>query len=326
MGKGLVLCGAAVLFWALYAVYARYAASVWAVDPLVFGSLATLAAGLALRALAGRGPLGLSALRDPHTWAYGLLDVLAITLVVAACLFATATELVLLLRVDVIYGLLLARLVFGRRIRTADVAGAVAIVAGCALTAAQMAPGDAAWAIVLIALGSLARAAATIIAERHPTSGAADSVRDRCRITGTIMLVSALVYLSIVGAGALAGSALDPAHPALAVLPDGAGFHDPATLLAAAGLGLLIYAPATYFYFRASRVAGAETFLMTLVYQPILTIGLERGLSAVTPLPSQPVETALLAAILCVVGGSTVMLAARYLRRPAAARSPVATG
>ena len=54
---------------------------------------------------------------------------------------------------------------------------------------------------------------------------------------------------------------------------------------------------------------------MTLVYQPILTIGLERLLAAVTPLPPSTVNTGLLAAILCVVGGSTFMLAARHLGR-----------
>lgn len=327
MNKGLMLSGVTVLFWALYAVYARFAASVWTVDPLVFGSLATVAAGLALLGIAGRGPLGLLALRDPHTWAYGLLDVIAITLTVGACLYATATELVLLLRVDVLYGLALAWAVFGRRMRRGDLLGAAAIAAGCALTLAQMAPADAAWAAALIALGSLARAGATIVAERHPTSGAADSVRDRCRITGTIMLASALLYLAAVGATALARAALDPetvaADPVLALLPDGVGFLDPATLLAAAGLGLLIYAPATYFYFYAARVAGTETFLMTLVYQPIVTVALEQALGAVTPLPPPVVDAWLLGAILCVLGGSTVMLAVRHLRRAPRRAVPV---
>lgn len=327
MNKGLMLCGATVLFWALYAVYARFAASVWTVDPLVFGSLATVAAGLALLLFAGRGPLALSTLRDPHTWAYGLLDVLAITLTVGACLYATATELVLLLRIDVIYGLALAWAVFGRRMRPADLLGAAAIVAGCALTLAQMAASDAVWAAVLIALGALARAAATVIAERHPASGAADRVRDRCRITGTIMLASASLYLAAVATAALVRAGLDPASvaavPALQLLPDGAGFLDPATALAAAGLGLLIYAPATYFYFYASRVAGTETFLMTLVYQPIVTVAVERALGAVTPLPAPTVDTWLLGAILCVLGGSTVMLAVRHRQRPAGRPLPV---
>lgn len=327
MNKGLMLCGATVLFWALYAVYARIAASAWAVDPLVFGSLATVAAGLALLGVAGPGPLGLRALADPHTWAYGLLDVIAITLTVAACLFATATELVLLLRVDVIYGLVLAWAVFGRRMRRADLLGAAAIATGCALTLAQMAPADASWAAALIALGALARTGATILAERHPTSSAADRVRDRCRITGTIMLASALLYLAAVAAAALARAALDPARvaadAALALLPDGAGFLDPATVLAAAGLGLLIYAPATYFYFYASRVAGTETFLMTLVYQPVITVALEQALGTVTPLPPPAIDAWLLGAILCVIGGSTVMLAVRHLRRAATRAVPV---
>ena len=210
MGKGLALCGATVLFWALYAVYAHYAASVWAVDPLVFGSLATLAAGLALVAVAGPGHLGLSTLRDPHTWLYGVLDVTAITLVVAACFFATATELVLLLRVDVAFGLVLAWAVFGRRIRAGDWIRMAAILAGCALTAWRMAPENALSAALLIALGSLARASATVVAERHPTSNAADSIRTRCRTTGVIMLAGALVFLAAVAAAALLRAAIDP--------------------------------------------------------------------------------------------------------------------
>lgn len=315
MGKGLVLCGVTVLFWALYAVFARYAAAVWSVDVLVFGALAGIVAGLALLVVGGNGRLDGATLREPNTWAYGLLDVLSVTLVIAACRFATATELVLLLRVDVIYGLVLARLVFGRRTGRADLAGAAAIATGCGLTLAQMTADAAVAAAVLIALGSLARAAATVVAERHGAAGAADGIRRRCRTTGTVMLFSALLFLATVGVAATAGLLAGPSYPVAAMLPDGAGFGDPATLLAALGLGVLIYAPATYFYFRASRVAGTETFLMTLVYQPIVTIALESVIGAVTPLPPAPLQASLLAAIVFVLGGSTVMLAARHARR-----------
>lgn len=315
MNKGLMLCGVTVLLWALYAVYARFAASVWAVDPLVFGSLASLAAGVGLVAAAGPGDGGgggRAALRSPHTWVYGLLDVLAITLIVGACLFASATELVLLLRVDVIYGLGFAWMLFGRPARRADLVGIAAIAVGCGLTLSQMAPHDAAWAAGLVALGSLARAAATAVAERHPATAAADSVRRRCRTTGTIMLASALLYLAAVAAAAVAGTALGVSpRRAGSLFPDGTGFADPTTMLAAAALGLLIYAPATYFYFQASRIAGTEIFLMTLVYQPFVTLALERLLAWMTPMPSVAMDLPLLAAMACVVGGSTVMLAAR---------------
>lgn len=287
MKKGLVLCGVTVLFWALYAVYVRYAAAVWSIEPMVFGSVATLTAGLTMLVIAGPGDLGRSTLRDPHTWAYGLLDVVSITLAVGACFFATATELVLLLRVDVVFGLTLAWLVFGRRIRNTDLIGSVAILAGCALAAAQMPPDNVGYAVLLIALASLSRVAVTVISERHPTSNAADTVRKRCRITGMIMLVSALVFL------------------------------------AAVMIGALVYAPATYFYLYAVRIAGTETFFMMLVYQPILTIGLERALRDVTPLPAFEATPVLIAAILCVIGGSTFMLGARYLKRPPTPGQPV---
>ncbi|EDP64861.1 translation-associated GTPase [alpha proteobacterium BAL199] len=327
MKKGLVLCGVTVLFWALYAVYVRYAAAVWTIEPMVFSSVATLTAGLTMLMIAGPGDLGRSTLRDPHTWAYGLLDVASITLAVGACFFATATELVLLLRVDVVFGLILAWLVFGRRIRNTDMIGSVAILTGCALATAQMAPDHVGYAVLLIALASLTRVAVTVISERHPTSNAADTVRKRCRITGMIMLVSALVFLAAVLFGTLVKATLAPdalaLYPALAVLPDAAGFIDPITLTAALGLGVLVYAPATYFYLYAVRVAGTETFFMMLVYQPILTIGLERALRDVTPLPAFEATPVLMAAILCVIGGSTFMLGARYLKRPPTPGLPV---
>lgn len=60
----------------------------WTIDALVFGSLATLVAGLTLLMVAGRGRLDPAALRDPHTWAYGLIDALAVTLTVGASRFA----------------------------------------------------------------------------------------------------------------------------------------------------------------------------------------------------------------------------------------------
>lgn len=323
MRKGLVLCGVTVLFWASYAVYVRYAASVWTIEPLVFSCVATAAAGLALLAVAGPGDLGMSTFRDPHTWIYGLLDVVSVTLAVGACFFATATELVLLLRVDVVYGLAMAWIVFGRRMRATDAIGGAVILAGCALTAAQMAPGKVLYAVILIALASLARVAVTVVCERHPTSNAADTVRKRCRITGAIMLVSAVVFLCAVLAGVLAKGRVDPAalelYPVLAALPDAAGFLDPVTLAAAGALGVLIYAPATYFYLYASRTAGTETFFMMLVYQPVITIVLERGLNTFTPLPPFEIGGVLMAAMLCVIGGSTFMLGARHVRlRPSA--------
>ena len=286
------------------------------VEPMVFSSIGTLTAGLTLLLIAGPGDLGRSTLRDPHTWAYGLLDMISITLVVGACFFATATELVMLLRVDIVFGLILAWLVFGRRIRHADLIGGAAILAGCALAAGQMAPGKMPYAVLLIALASLARAAATIVSERHPTSNAADTVRKRCRITGMIMLVSALVFLAAVLAGALARATLPAgaadAYPVLAALPDIAGFVDPVTLVAATVLGIVIYAPATYFYLYAVRIAGTETFFMMLVYQPVVTIGLERLVGDATALPAIAANPLLLAAILCVIGGSTFMLGMRY--------------
>lgn len=329
MKRGLVLCGVTVLFWALYAVYVRYAASVWTIEPMVFSSIGTLTAGLTLLAIAGPGDLARSTLRDPHTWAYGLLDMISITLVVGACFYATATELVMLLRVDIVFGLILAWPVFGRRMRAADLAGAAAILVGCAFAAAQMPPGTMPLAVALIALASLARAVGTIISERHPTANAADTIRRRCRTTGMIMLVSALVFLTAVLAGALAKAAL-PAdagltHPVLAALPDIAGFADPVTLIAATILGVVIYAPATYFYLYAVRIAGTETFFMMLVYQPVVTIALERVVGDATALPAIAASPLLLAAILCVIGGSTFMLGMRYrAHRPVAA--PPAAG
>ena len=70
MKRGLVLCGVTVLLWALYAVYVRYAASVWTVEPMVFSSIGTLSAGLTLLLIAGMSCCVAMAMPQVHIVAY----------------------------------------------------------------------------------------------------------------------------------------------------------------------------------------------------------------------------------------------------------------
>ena len=276
--KGIFLSFITVFLWALYDVCIRFIMHSWDIDPMVFVSFTNLFGALVLLVIAGPGRLSAETLKSPHTWTFSSLYLLRDILYVFILALISATEANFILRLTIVFSLLIAWASFGRKPSKHDLIGNLFVLGGVCYIALSLDESIRALAIFLLIVMSIVHTLVTVISERHPTSNKAESIKDRCRVTGYVLLATSFVFLSLLLGGALAGSSMVESTSnaqLLMLLPDLSSFIDPATILSATVIGLSLVAVSNYFYFYATKLAKSETFLMVTALLPVFTFGLE---------------------------------------------------
>ena len=276
--KGIFLSFLTVFLWALYDVSIRVVTSYWVIDPMIFVSFTNLFAALLLLVSAGPGPLSIETLRSPHTWAFSSLYLIRDILYVFILALISATEANFILRLTISMSLFLAWVSFGRKPTKHDLIGNIFVFIGIGYIALNLEESVRALAVFLLVVMSIVHTLVTLISEKHPTSNKAESVKDRCRVTGYVLLVTSFIFLVLLFGGALVRDAIpenEASQHLIMMLPDMARFLDPATILSATVIGLGLVAVSNYFYFYATKLAKSETFLMVTALLPVFTFGLE---------------------------------------------------
>ena len=316
MLPGVVLSFITVFLWSLESVFSRYAVTVWEVQPFAYTSLSLFIGALALLVVSGPGNLGISTIKQPHTWAFSVFDILTLMFFVLSVQFITATESNFLNRVSIPITVLATWLFLARRPHRWDLPGLLVVLAGLGLVAAGV-DEDVRWqAFGLCFLVGISQTARTLIAETHPTSNMAENIKDRCRTSGYVLYVASLMFMLVLMA--LAG--LRQAQPDAAAsgfwqhVPQLADFFHTPTLLLSAFFGVVLVSSMTYFYLYASRVAKSELFMFILVFLPLVTFAVEYGVSLAGLLDVSAIRTAMLLPGGLIVLGALLMVYSRHKR------------
>lgn len=316
MSRGLIGSIMWVVICGLVGAFMRFSVNEWAVSPYLFVCMGLFVAAVTLIVLAGPGPLGVATLRQPHTWLYSFFEVLLNVLAALALLFITATESNLLGRSSILLALVMAWAFFGRKPYKTDIIGTLIIVAGLALVMGTI-PENVRGPAIALTLGvAICQTIRAAIAELHPTSNLADTVKDRCRCTGYVLYVTSIMFLLFAVAGGILKHLLpldqQATLPMVQQMPSLLDFLDTHTLLAALLLGMFMMAPLMYFYFYANRYAKSETFLMVMSLLPFSTLLFEWAFAQFGLLDLGQIEPRTLIAAVIVSGGAMFMVWMRY--------------
>jgi drug/metabolite transporter (DMT)-like permease len=219
------------------------------------------------------------------------------------------TEAAIMIRLSVPVALLIGGLLFARWPLARAWAGAAVITGGVAMMVAGL-NWQEQWAGILFGLG-----AATFVnirafaSEFHPQNAAAKTVADKLRVTGVVLLVTALGFLAAIAFG----NAIAPAGtlPATLQLPRLDDFMDVRMLMLALLVGAALFTAMTYLQFVAVVAIGTERFLATTVLIPV-AIALLQYLSQAAGLIDAPAfNAALIPVVAIVVIGTGLVVSAR---------------
>ncbi len=277
MDKSIKLSLLTVLMWAISDTFIRYSVSELNADPMVFTFVAQISAALVLLSIAGKGALSFETFKSLRTWTHGIFSVLTTLSFVYGVSYISATQGTILGRFDIILGLLLPWIILKRNPKRNDLIGGIVVLAGIVLIVINLEEGVRIYACVAFGLNALFATLRTIDAELHPTSIKANqNIKDRCRVSGIIMLVMAVVFLMVYAMGSycINSTVADMGGLRDVFKPVSVTFNQLA-LLSALVTGVFTLAPAMYFFTYAAIEAKTEKFLMIGCFLPVLTFGVE---------------------------------------------------
>ncbi|MAI07777.1 MAG: hypothetical protein CMF61_02350 [Magnetococcales bacterium] len=276
--KGIILSFLTMFFWALHDVAFRFAAVEFKVEPTVFICFTLFVSAFVLIVVAGPGSGGVSTLKRGHTWAYGIIEVFMNIAQMFALLYITTTEMNFLNRFTVIMSILATWAIFSRKPHSSDFIGGGLVLLGLYMIAAGLDPAIRVQALVCIFFVAFTSVTAAMLGEIHPDNLEAESVRERSRVAGYVLLACSFVFLVVslgIAGLKLADPQLSQALPLLNGLPDMSDFGHKPTFFIALVLGATIMPVAMYFFFYATKTAKTETFMAVSSTLPFITYAVE---------------------------------------------------
>lgn len=313
---GLLISFLTVVIWASERVLSRFLLVAHHVNPIIFTCFSLFVCSIVLILIAGPGKGGLQTLRQPHTWAYGALQVMMNITDMMMLALITSTEASFLARFSIIAAIALKWMFFQDfKTNRYDWLGMPLILAGITVVAIGLPSEIRIPALFWLVLTVLFNTLRTLIAETHPTAVQAQTIRQRCRVTGYVVLTTSFVltlFLFVI-AGIKDGLPTGEGLALLAQMPSLADLMERQTLFAAAIMGVTLLPLAMYFYFYAAQVAKTEVFMMVTSVQPFIAYTFERTLQYFGLESVHQVTSTDLTAGLVIVSGAMLMVYGRFM-------------
>ncbi len=276
---------------------------------VVFVLYSLLVSAAGMLAFTGLGAEPIRIMLAPQSWIVGIGTIL---LEGAYCLMLVTispAEGNLLVRLSIPIALIVGWLWFGRMPATGIWIGAAIISAGVGVLALTLDPATQGLGVLYGLLSATMVGARGFAAEFHPWNRAARNVVEKMRVTGLVVLVTALTSLivvgfgtALVGQGILARSELVPAPADL--------WHLPAILMALL-VGGAVFTAMSYLQFSAVVKIRTENFIATGAFMPIATLLVQSLAAAAGLITVSAFDWRLLPGMLIVVVGVMVLIRSR---------------
>jgi drug/metabolite transporter (DMT)-like permease len=285
--------------------------------PVAFLVYAMLIASFTLLALTGPGPEALRIMLSPLSWVVGFGIIGMETLYYLMLWYVTPAEASVLTRLGIPLAMVMGIVIHGRRPRRHAVWGAVIVIAGVAALCLTLQPANAIHGLALALGCALIMNARTFATEFHPWNRSAQTVHEKMRVTGLVLLVTScagtLIVLALMAVSATGIIGPSPWLPAVADF-----LHLP-TVLVALLVGAVVLTAMQYFSFSSVVKIGTESFIATTAFTPVATLIAQQAAAAAGVLRPIPMEWQTLPAIAAVVVGVLVILWAGPAQPPAVA-------
>ncbi len=241
--------------------------------PVVFVLYATAFAsiGMLLATGLGRDPMGV--ILTWQSWLYGIASVAMEGFYFLLLGTVSPAEASLTLRLSIPASLFIGWLVFSRTISPGILVG-TAIVIAAVLPVFWFLPEAARVPALVLAIAcSFIAAIKTFASEFHPHNRAAKTVWEKLRVTGLVVLATAIAGLVLVLP--LSGLSEMGVLPSSAFVPSVSAFFHWPTVLCAIGFGAPILLSMNYLTFSSAVKITTENFLATSAFTPLGALALQ---------------------------------------------------
>lgn len=234
---------------------------------LIFVCYATAFASIGMLLTTGLGENPVGVILKPQSWVFGLSAVAMEIFYFLLLGIVSPAEASLTLRLSIPASLFVGWLIIGRHISQTTLIGAAIVIAAVVPVFAILKPENQILAIALGIVCSFMAAIKTFSSEFHPTNRAAETVMDKMRVTGLVVLATAVIGLLLLSPIAFLTDA--GLMPKSAMLPPMSGFWHQPTLVTAIILGAPLLLAMNYLTFSSSVKITTENFLATSAFTPL---------------------------------------------------------
>ncbi len=294
MYKAGLLSVGTVFFWALLNVGLRYCVLEYGCNQFAIACSNAIFCGLALIFIGNWKINVWHILKNYQTWLFGLIQVLRNVCMISAFVYISSTQANLLTNIEIVFSVIFAWFLFGRRPSDIDFFSMLFIIFGCFILVAGLPYEVMAVSVMWVLAASVLSALHAIFAEIHPDNRSDLDIKDRFSVTGWIMFVSGLAFivffalLSLVAA-CLPENIVEQTH-LLKYLPSPAEYFAWNNLIGGFVTGVFFYAISMYFYLYAVSISTSEYFMMFRSTQAVFTYAVEILVSLFTTLPLLPLN------------------------------------
>ncbi|MCL4768544.1 MAG: hypothetical protein KJZ80_20190 [Hyphomicrobiaceae bacterium] len=280
---------------------------------VVFILYSLLVSALGMLAITGLGSDAVRIMLAPQSWFVGLATIVLEGAYCLMLLTMSPAEGNLLVRLSIPIALLIGWLWFGRVPGPGIWIGAGIVCAGVAALAFTLDPAAQGLAVLYGLVSAFMVSSRGFATEFHPWNRAARNVVEKMRVTGLVVLVTALASLLLVGlavalvsAGVLTRNDLVPAPADI--------WHVP-TILMALLVGGAMFTAMSYLQFSCVVKIRTENLIATGAFMPIATLLVQSLAAALGLVTVAALDWRLLPGMLIVVAGVMVLIGARRRER-----------
>jgi len=236
-------------------------------NAIVFVLYATAFASVGMLLLTGFGRESMSVLRSAQSWVYGLASVAMEGFYFLLLSTVSPAEASLTVRLTIPVSLMLGWFLFSRQISRITLFGTLIVIAAVLPVFWFLPEQTRSKAFILALTCAFIASIKTFASEFHPHNRAAETVMDKLRVTGLVVLATTIVgALILVPLSLLSASGI---IPSFSVIPSfNAYWHGP-TLLTAIGLGSPVLVAMNYLTFSSSVKITTENFLALSAFTPL---------------------------------------------------------
>lgn len=311
--KSAILSLTTMFFWALSMVFIRYLIQKYNVNPVIFTCAITFICALTLIFVAGPGNNGLKTVTSLNSWLFSICQILKNICYITALIYITSTELDLLRNMEIAIALIFTSIFLKRKLNPIDILGIFLTIIGSFIILNEMGVDIKIIVFLWVFAGAIFGSIRTIVTETHPQNKVQMTLKDRCRVSGYIMMVTSVAFIAFFGLIAYIGSVSSPEvtnqipfYNSLPKLED--FFHIP-TVIGSLIHGVFIYSFGMYYYFYAVSIAKNEVFMMYNSFLPVFTYAIEILFAHFTLLTISDIsQTDILAGVIVIIGTMSMVL------------------
>lgn len=278
-----------IFFWAILNVSLRYMVLEYHCHPIAIACSNAFFCALALLAIGKRHVNVSKIFKNFNTWFFGITQLLKNICMIYAFVYISSTEANLLTNIEIVLSVILAWVWLKRKPNAFDIIAMILIFLGCLVLVAGLPIKIMLLATFWVFSASFLTSLRTVATELHSENKKGLTLKERCSVTGWILLISAVV-LTAFFVGLSVVSHLLPEDvinqsALLSELPSLSQFIALPNILGGLIVGAGVYAISMYFYFYAVSISNSEYFMMFRSGQAVFTYGIEILFAAFTSLP-----------------------------------------